>query len=522
MAGAEYTTAQPYRLETTAFIGAEKIRVRDWPSDVCAGAWVLVGAVTSSAELFQVDAIDPGRREIYLDRPTARLHVAGRMVYVLFGKVLYPRWFGMTGTWADQDGSEIRTACEELRLNGGGTLYLPDDTYGFDLAIHPNVATLGTALAVSETVALEGQSESGVVLRLRPNQAAVGSDRPVFLSNYDRTATETGIEVRRLTIDGNCLNQTHAAMAGIAFMQVRRPILEDVTVINCRAAAPSLSEAFAIELEQCADVKVSRTVTDVMDGGSGSSAVAVVDSFNVQIDSAESRNGVTGTPAFLARDSRQVIYSSCVAQQADDGFWIDGCAGVSLPGCVAGGISHDIQQIDPYGLAEDLGNVTGVRITNSTGVLLPATLVRLNTVGVLVEDSSTGVTLAASLFKDNDTGVQISADTDVDEVQISADCQFNGNSTDIDLVADSLTPTWLGWEEPAIPASNTPLDNPYPCGVMIYIYGGTVSDISVNALPIGLRTVATATPASVWMPRGAAIRMTYTVAPTAWRWIIGV
>jgi hypothetical protein len=66
---------------------------------------------------------------------------------------------------------------------------------------------------------------------------------------------------------------------------------------------------------------------------------------------------------------------------------------------------------------------------------------------------------------------------------------------------------------PAVPASTVTATNTTGVDCTVFIVGGTISAISVGGVTTGL----TATPATVRLPVGQTIAVTYTVAPT-WKW----
>lgn len=67
---------------------------------------------------------------------------------------------------------------------------------------------------------------------------------------------------------------------------------------------------------------------------------------------------------------------------------------------------------------------------------------------------------------------------------------------------------------PAIPASTVTATNPSATTAqLVAISGGTSTVVAVNGV-----TVATATPATVVVPPGGTIAITYTVVPTGWTW----
>ncbi len=67
---------------------------------------------------------------------------------------------------------------------------------------------------------------------------------------------------------------------------------------------------------------------------------------------------------------------------------------------------------------------------------------------------------------------------------------------------------------PSIPSSTTSFQNPFWRDAAVTITGGTVTNITVDGV-----TQFTATPATVYVPSGRSIRLTYSVAPT-WQWTL--
>lgn len=68
-----------------------------------------------------------------------------------------------------------------------------------------------------------------------------------------------------------------------------------------------------------------------------------------------------------------------------------------------------------------------------------------------------------------------------------------------------------GLTAPAVSASGAPVTNPSPMPVSVVVTGGTVSNVVVNGLSVGTGD------GTYTLPQGAAITLTYSVAPT-WTW----
>jgi hypothetical protein len=72
---------------------------------------------------------------------------------------------------------------------------------------------------------------------------------------------------------------------------------------------------------------------------------------------------------------------------------------------------------------------------------------------------------------------------------------------------------------PAIPASTVAASNPSGLAATVQINGGTVTAISIASAGSSTFTqVGTTTPATVTVPPGGQIKMTYSVVPTSWTW----
>jgi hypothetical protein len=64
---------------------------------------------------------------------------------------------------------------------------------------------------------------------------------------------------------------------------------------------------------------------------------------------------------------------------------------------------------------------------------------------------------------------------------------------------------------PTVPASTTPLANPFGVACLVTLRGGTVSVVAVAGVALSVVS------ALVLVPAGATITLTYAVAPT-WTW----
>lgn len=88
-----------------------------------------------------------------------------------------------------------------------------------------------------------------------------------------------------------------------------------------------------------------------------------------------------------------------------------------------------------------------------------------------------------------------------------------GIRTDTAATNGTAWDTGNGLTAPAVPASGTPVTNPASLPAQVVISGGTLSNVSVNGATVGTGD------GTYTVPPGAAITLTYSVAPT-WTWTV--
>lgn len=82
---------------------------------------------------------------------------------------------------------------------------------------------------------------------------------------------------------------------------------------------------------------------------------------------------------------------------------------------------------------------------------------------------------------------------------------------------DNYNPRGFSVTQPAVPASGTTVLNQTGTDCMVYLVGGTLSNIAVAGVGGSTFTGLTTTPASVMVPAGGNITVFYSAAPT-WKW----
>lgn len=198
-------------------------------------------------------------------------------------------------------------------------------------------------------------------------------------------------------------------------------------------------------------------------------------------------------------DVRDILFSNCTAfANNSHGFSLYSCTHVSLSNCMGG------SETEPFAGNGQGGAGSGAFIDTATQVTVTGGQFTGNvTYGIDLSPAATDVTISSCNLKFND-GAQLS------NAATSA-----GSNIRIQNVA-GYNPLMGVVTQPAVPASGVEVENTSGSDCMVYIVGGTVSNIQVG-VPGSLSSVASTTPFSVYIPAGAAIKLTYSVAPT-WQW----
>ena len=95
---------------------------------------------------------------------------------------------------------------------------------------------------------------------------------------------------------------------------------------------------------------------------------------------------------------------------------------------------------------------------------------------------------------------------------VSASLVASISETGLLAITDGLSTTPPAIATPAIPATGVAVTNSTGVDVMVYVGGGTVTEIAIGATATGL--VA----GGVYLAAGQTITLTYTAAPT-WQWL---
>lgn len=213
--------------------------------------------------------------------------------------------------------------------------------------------------------------------------------------------------------------------------------------------------------------------------------------------------GTDGHGIALLHGSHHGVVSGCSVENASyHGVFISACSDILLSGCMSKDNSLKANNTyDSFIVSNDTTHIC----TNIT--LSACRAIETRTAGNM-QRAAIEVTNAVHqrIIVTNDSGASRSPANGVAGLWQTAEKVF-GAAADVSGGATGAV------GPPAVPTSGTALVNPYGIDATVYLAGGTISAVAVGGIATGI----TATPATVRVPAGQSITLTYTVAPT-WTW----
>jgi hypothetical protein len=157
-----------------------------------------------------------------------------------------------------------------------------------------------------------------------------------------------------------------------------------------------------------------------------------------------------------------------------------------------------------------MGGIYGIVVNASTNVQIQGGVCRYNTAGIYIADPGTGVVVVGADVSNSIYGISL-------ETAATSAAVIKGIVAN-DCTAPLSHPT-LGYSPlhgfvviPDVPATTASLTNPYPFPCAVSIYGGTVTQIGLDARNVGL------TSGTLILAVGSVIAITYSSVPT-WNWV---
>lgn len=428
---------------------------------------------------------------------------------------------GAVGDGVTDDSTALQAIFDAVRLAGGGTVYFPVGTYRVTTHTHP-VRGGPVANWVGSNTLVRGAGVGATIIKLANSQP----NDTWILSNYQTSATYTdsNISVCDLTIDGNASNQDTAGTVdlqyGLKFHGVNGVTMHNVEVKNVcgtnaggTAAHGSASgEGMHFDLNACTHVAYSqcRAYSDgVMQTSTGFSAnrsndVAYVNCWAYGLLHGQ---GFTHWTCWSMRYA-----NSWAASCGNDGFHSEFTDGIFYSNCQSGGTTN-ANLTNPYAASTNLGSSVGFHIFNGMNFHITNCIGQRNiNYGVMIEAATGPGEIVGGSWNNNNYGIRLQDAASVTQTTIKGRPDCSNNTT---------SPVWYNGAvfgfttfptAPTVPATTVALTNPFPCDMMVYLTGGTVTVVAVDTT-----TVFTATPCTVRVRQGGTIALTYSATPT-WKW----
>ncbi len=431
------------------------------------------------------------------------------------------REWGAKGDGVTDDSAALQAVLDAARTAGGGVVYLPTGVYLVTAHTHP-IRSGPVCIWMGANTTVRGDGPGATVIKLAASQP---NDTWIF-SNYQTSATytDTNISVRDLTIDGNASNQDTAGTVdlqyGLKLHGVNGATVSNVEVKNVcgtnaggTAAHGSPSgEGMHFDLNACthaAYVQCRAYSDGVMQTSTGFSANRCNDISYTGCWA----YGLLHGQGFTHWQCWSVRYANCWATAVgNDGFHSEFTDGAYYVNCTSGGTTSN-NLTNPYSAATNLGSSVGFHLFNCARGLVHNCVGQRNTnYGIMVDAATGPVEILGGAYTNNNYGIRLQDAASVTQTTIKSRPDCTNNTT---------SPVWYNGSvlnltnfptAPSVPATTVALTNPFPVDMMVYITGGTVTVVAVDAT-----TVFTATPCVVRLRQGGAITLTYSAAPT-WKW----
>ena len=427
--------------------------------------------------------------------------------------VVTDKAYGAKGDGVTDDTAAIQAAINACSAAGAGVVFFPKGTYITTSSL--SVPSFVTLMGVGSN---KPAPEYGIALGQGSKiKCSTGSAFDLVV-NSDSTNGNTGIEIRGLIFD--CAGMTGDNRA-LVFNKVRRSFITDCFF---RGAATASRVLFLYE----GSSEHNEISFCFFEGGGivGSSANRLV------VDTCEfASGGIQLTSGFdhIIRDCD--VY---MTGQSAPYPWIVGIRFISCTGGLITGnqVTNCLQD--------------GISLLRCLSVIVTANECKSNSTqsagiwgGIMLDSDIVGGLCYRNVVVGNKSwdsvgagGTQVglrlrntSSTTGQTKDNVIADNNLIGNRLNVAMQTDAnLGVNYVhgnaGWDprgsavtQPAIAASGTAVTNTTQQDCTVFIVGGTVSAIAIGGTATGL----TATPATVRVPSGQTITLTYTVAPT-WQW----
>ena len=429
--------------------------------------------------------------------------------------------FGAAGDGKSDDTHAFTAATEKLAAAGKGALYIPAGTYlitnsSLQKNVHNSSYVAGFFVPGNTRVFGDGPGLSIIKF-----DAKIRDQATMLMNLSIGRGGDENIVLENLGFDGSAAHQAAHGVDchyGAGFMKVR-----GLRVFQCdfydfygigrgeNGPYGTPGEGFCTSVSLSSDVEYinSRCYATSRATATGFSANS---SNNIRYIGCWADNFGIGQ-GFTHNNCAHVKHTSCHSyRNAVYGFNSELSSDVLYSGCTAGGLTIN-NGTWPFAAHTSLGNgVAGFTITKSTRVwVTDCEGVSNGKYGLWAATDSGPIIISGGDYSNNKQyGLSLSYPT---QIRIVARPNFSGNGvTPIRNRSYNVDPTTI-LPPPPVPLSGETSINPFPFACSVIITGGTVSSIEMNGATTGL----TATPASIRIPHGGTITLTYSAAP-AWTW----
>jgi len=442
--------------------------------------------------------LDPGDILVYNGSAFVRFPVgsAGQSMNVLssgtIGYISTRIWASAWGVVAD--GVTDNTIAAQNALNAAALV--PNGCVEFQAGV---IITQALTIAPGTTVC--GASHGGTILRAKPSTTI-----PYVLGVTQTGQLNYSVEISNLLVDGNSANGA-TVTNGIYTLSMCDSIIDKVRVVNCTGNGITL------------------------DGTSGyiGSASKVVNCF------VRSCDGVGLQINSNATDT--MVHSSDIGLNTGQAIYVAG-SNSNLVGTIGWGSSVGCS-IDPSaelvwisGCRFDSNEYNGV-YSQGKNITISGTLVHDNSAagtgtkaGVEIASGAGNHVISGCMSKGGITGTNQSYGLLLDSGRLGpctvTGCDFSGNTIGgisyTDVAGDRISncqgfnPVGVVSSAPSVPASGTPLTNPFPFNCTVYL-NGSVDNVYIDGVYIFNSGIG-----AIPVAAGQTIEITYTGTVT-WQWI---
>jgi len=321
------------------------------------------------------------------------------------------RAYGATGNGITDDRLAIQAAIDAINVAGGGIVFFPKGTYLVSEAIHPANASYGACLIVYANITLEGAGINATIIKRAANGTIIDGLSAVIFNRYISIAgTDRDINIRNLTVDGNCLNQTVNKQTGVFFKDVRSLRLENVKVKNVKNTAVWATDSFCYETQNCTEVYFINCEATNDDGASWAvSGYHANNSNMVRYTNCIVNGNSVMRGGFGAYRAGNVQYVNCESYSVSyDHFHSEFSRDVLYTNCIGGGRTQAYSATPGYAADTNLGGaIYGLTVHESSDVIVQGVNVRYNTTGINITNGTTGVLIDGANVSNSTTGIRI-------------------------------------------------------------------------------------------------------------------